>query len=169
MYLLAPMTWRERARFRSQIAGEGVRFPADAELLRAVRATLTELAPSNLDELLGEVQAFEDALALETTEEPDEVERRLGIGRRYETIVDLLRQHPAVSSLLGLRTLFYEIVPPLAAAFCLRGWENVAVPFKRTNGVVPDATLDAIPADDLAAIGSQALVLQSVSAAQKGN
>lgn len=181
VYLLAPMTWRERARFRAQIAGEGVRFPSDGELIRAVRATIAELAPTNADELLASVQAFEDALA--QTNEPasgDETDEekaaraevdaaRLEIGRQYEVIVDLLRQHPAVGNLLALRTLFHEIVPPLAAAYCLRGWENIAAKFERVNGVVPDRALDGLPMDDLLAIGNQALVLQSVSAAQKGN
>lgn len=184
VYLVAPLSYRDRAGYRGAVAAAGLRYPGQPELLRTVREAITDLAPGNADVLLSQVEAYADWLAAqdappepaeaaETAEEKDELAaeaaRQTSLMAAFEALVDLLRIHPAVSRLLSLRTTFLEMAPWLAAAAALRGVENVAVPFRRVAGIVPDDVLEELPEADVRAIGARAMELFNVSAAQQGN
>ena len=182
VYLLAPMSWRTRGKFRAALMGEGIRYPQDAEMAKTAREIVAELAPDNAADLNAVLDTFldqrtqpaPDAPAAEAPAEEQEafltvMAARHQVEADYEALIDRLRQHPKIGFLLALRTAFNELAPPLAASYALVGWENVAQPFRRLNGVVPDEVLDALPRADLGAIGSESLMLIAVSEAQRGN
>jgi hypothetical protein len=187
VYLIAPLTWRERAAFRAELARLGVppAYPVDAQLVGAVRDAVEELAPDNATELLASIDAFkailDDPLPTPSAEEGSEeraeqqrtfdegLEARRPMLEAYQAILDAMRRHPKVAGVLADRTMFFEVAPTLAAAYALRGWENVDVPFARKNGVVDDAALDALPRGDLIAAGLRALALQSPGGAERKN
>ncbi len=186
VYLIAPMTWRQRAAWRADLAGAGIsRLPTDEDFVRAVRAALEEVAPDNLAECLDAVDAMLGVMAAgpmpevppspEGTIVPPDPERDAEIARRtavldaYGSVEHAMAPHPRVSAMAAGRARFNGLAPGLAAAHALRGWEGVPVPFVRRNGVVPDDTLDRLPEDDLRAVGFRALELMRVSDAARKN
>ena len=192
VYLIAPMTWRQRAAWRGDLARSGVsRIPTDDEFVRGVRAALEEVAPENLAECLDAVDAMLGLMAAgpmpeadapppaeggapapEPTPDPErdaEIARRTAVVDAYGTVERAMATHPRVAGMAAERTMFNGLAPVLAAAHALRGWEGVAVPFVRRNGIVPDDTLDRLPEDDLRAVGFRALELMRVSDATRKN
>lgn len=181
VYLIAPMTWRQRAAWRADLAGAGIsRLPTDEDFVRGVRAALEEVAPDNLAECLDAVDAMLGVMAAGPMPEvppdaPPDPERDAEIARRtavldaYGTVEQAMASHPRVAAMAAGRARFNGLAPGLAAAHALRGWESVPVPFVRRNGVVPDDTLDRLPEDDLRAVGFRALELMRVSDAARKN
>ncbi len=189
VYLIAPMTWRQRAAWRADLAGAGIsRLPTDEDFVRAVRAALEEVAPDNLAECLDAVDAMLGVMAAgpmpevppdahghsDRMPEPDpdreaEIARRTAVLDAYGTVEHAMAPHPRVAAMAAGRARFNGLAPGLAAAHALRGWEGVPVPFVRRNGVVPDDTLDRLPEDDLRAVGFRALELMRVSDAARKN
>lgn len=192
VYLIAPMTWRQRAAWRADLARGGVsRIPTDEEFVRGVRAALEEVAPDNLGECLEAVDAMLGVMAAppmapepavvptsEGTEAepaaPDperaaEVKRRTAVLDAYGVVERAMLTHPRVAGMAAERSLFNSLAPMLAVAHALRGWEGVDVPFARRNGVVPDDVLDRVPEDDLRAAGYRALELMRVSETARKN
>lgn len=185
VYILAALSMRERAQYYGAIALAGLRYPQDAELFRVLREAVEEVAPDNADALIADIQAFQDVLdgpdapaaPADGVEETDaarmdreaEIARRTAVSKAYETLIDLMRAHPAVAHVVSLRTIFLETAPLLASAAALRGWENVIVPFRRVAGVVPDEVLELLPEEDVRAIGARAMQLISVTREQRKN
>ena len=185
VYLLGALGFRERPRFRADLQASGAPFTPDTAFAVAARKLVEQLEPDNMAELLATIDAFTDLLAQDTAQplqpladdasDDDKAERQAETDRRkaiitpYEQVLDALRGHQQLDRLFGQRALFQELAPPLAAAYGLRGWENVKQPFRRVNGVVPDELMDALPQADQLAIGAEVLRLMTVSAAQRGN
>lgn len=188
VYLIAPMTWRQRAAWRGDLARAGVsRIPTDEEFVRGVRAAIEDVAPDNLGECLDAVDAMLGVMAAGPMPEPDappategdtpppdsgrdaELARRTAVLDAYGTVERAVAAHPRVAGMAAERTMFNGLAPGLAAAHALRGWEGVGVPFARRNGVVPDDVLDRLPEDDLRAVGFRALELMRVSDATRKN
>lgn len=183
VYVIAPLTFRDRGRFRAAIAGEGIRYPQDREVAQAALDALGELRPENADALSTKIQDFLELLDGPKVGEPPaadapaeeqeafaaDLARRFAVAKPYDEVLDVLRQHPRIAHLFSLRVLFAELAGPIAASFGLVGWENVSGTFRRSNGTVPDHVLDLLPDDDLKAIGGQVLLAMSLSQAQRGN
>jgi hypothetical protein len=56
--------------------------------------------------------------------------------------------------LLAARQRYLGTLPWVAARHALRGWEDDRLPpFRRLRGLVPDDPLDALPQDDVEAVG----------------
>ena len=197
VYLIAPMTWRQRAAWRADLARGGVsRIPTDEEFVRGVRSALEEVAPDNLPECLEAVDAMLGVMAAPpmapepmpppaapatrgdepavAATEPDpertaEVKRRTAVLDAYGVVERAMLTHPRVAGMAAERSLFNSLAPMLAVAHALRGWEGVDVPFARRNGIVPDDVLDRVPEDDLRAAGYRALELMRVSETARKN
>lgn len=188
VYLVAPLTWRERGAFRADLVRAGVgQYPSNQALVAAVRTSLVEAAPANLDELLAHVDAFADLfsadpLAMPAGEgeaEPDpaamagyeaERDRRIAVQAAYSTIEAATSAAPRVAALLAARTLYLALAPTMAVAHALRGWsDDVGLPFRRVAGVVPDDLIEQLPRDDLDAIGLLALQLQAPTETERKN
>ncbi len=186
VYLIAPMTWRQRAAWRADLARAGVsRIPTDDEFVRGVRGALEELAPDNLAECLDAVDAMLGVMAagpmpdapaaVEGAEPAPDPEREAEAVRRatvldaYGAVERAVLSHPRVAAMAAERSLFNSFAPVLAAAHALRGWEGVPVPFSRRGGVVPDDALDRLDENDLRAVGYRALELMRVSETDRNN
>ena len=190
VYLIAPMTWRQRAAWRGDLARAGVsRIPTDEEFVRGVRAALEEVAPENLAECLDAVDAMlglmaagpmpdappapagegEGATPAPDPERDAETKRRAAVLDAYGVVERAVLSHPRVAAMAAERSLFNSFAPILAAAHALRGWEGVPVPFVRRGGVVPDDALDRLDEDDLRAVGYRALELMRVSDTDRKN
>ncbi len=180
VYLIAPMTWRQRATWRAELARGGAgRFASDEQLARAVRDAVEEVAPGNLAECLESVDAMlgllaakpvrDDAGAEAAGADPEQDARRRAVLDAYDAVERAMASHPRVAAMMAERAMFNSIAPVVAAAISLQGWEGVAVPFERRGGLVPDDVLEALPEADLYAIGNRALQLMRVSETDRKN
>ncbi len=188
VYLIAPMRWRDRAKWRAELtlAGAG-RFSTAEQIARAVRDAVEELAPENLAECLDAVDAMLGLLAADAAgagqgaapepTEPgaDDPEREAREARRravadaYDAVERAMASHPRVAGMMAENAMFNASAPVLAAAVSLRGWENVPVPFARRGNLVPDDVLDRLDERDLYAVGNRALQLMRVSETDRKN
>ncbi|WP_125918903.1 hypothetical protein [Granulibacter bethesdensis] len=184
VYMVAPLSWRDRARWRAAMAEGGAStYPTDEMILDAVKRAVTDIGPANLDELLSTVDAWRDYVTLITDavksvqqgETPDYPEAPAGLPDRYAAIETSVRAHPTVSHLYVQRVRWHDLAAPLLAAYGLRGWEGVPgndgadLPFRRVQDTVPDDLLDRIPPRDLQAIGDEVWRLAQVGRADRGN
>lgn len=182
VYLRGPLGFRGRARLRADLQASGAVFPPQKDFVSTAIRLIRKAGPDNQAELLSPVEAYQDLLELETLQpltddasdeekaaHQTELDRRRAIIAPYEKVLDMLRGQPDLDRLFAQQRLFHELAPPMAAAYGLRGWENVKATFKRVNGVVPDEVLDELPEADLTAIGNEVLRAMNVSATQRGN
>ncbi|MFZ4410577.1 MAG: hypothetical protein ACOYOH_24740 [Paracraurococcus sp.] len=147
-YLVAPLTYRERQAFRADLAREGGVYPSHAQMLDALRAAVREASPGNADELLAVIDASEAT--------PDDADVQVQLG----TIEAACATVPVYAGLLAARQRYLGTLPWVAARHALRGWEGDGLPpFRRARGLVPDGLLDALPQDDIEAVGWRASTL----------
>ena len=139
-----------RAQFRRDLAAAGAEYPGNKKLFEALRADLAAAAPANLDDLLSLV----DLADSETGDmDPD-------IRRDFEAAARLARAMGGeYAGMEGARVYFLEVAPICAARICLTGWDGIAAPFERRNGVATDAALRRLTAADLKAVGERSLGL----------
>ena len=160
-YQLAPLTRRERNLFRRALVAEGATYPGTEAMFAALRAALQEIAPGNLAELLGMVEAAE-------TEQADG-----GPGAATVALAPIeaaARSVPAYAQLLADRAYYLAAYPGLLARYALRGWDGPGLPaFERRNGEVPEVLLDAVPDAELADLGWAAHPLAFVTRSAEKN
>ena len=157
-YLIAPLTYRERQAFRADLAREGGIYPSHAQMLDALRAAVREASPGNLDELLAVIDASEAT--------PDDAAVQVQLG----TIEAACATVPVYAGLLAARQRYLGTLPWVAARHALRRWEGDGLPpFRRLRGLVPDDLLDALPQDDVEAVGWQASTLMQPGKDAEGN
>lgn len=175
VYIIAPLGWRERATFESELTRAGaVFYPNDQAVIAAVRECVEELAEDNSEELLAQIDEFAEAKRAEAdaaTSEgrlPDDTKIDPDITEAYGRIERAVARHPVVSRLLAERRYWLNIAPGIAASLALVDWENVPAKFRRKNGVVPDEVLDAI-GSDLMPVGLKALSLMRVGGTEAKN
>ena len=160
-YQLAPLTRRERNLFRRALVAEGATYPGTEAMFAALRAALQEIAPGNLAELLGMVEAAE-------TEQVDS-----GPGAATVALAPIeaaARSVPAYAQLLADRAYYLAAYPGLLARYALRGWDGPGLPaFERRNGEVPEVLLDAVPDAELADLGWAAHPLAVVTRSAEKN
>jgi hypothetical protein len=157
-YLIAPLTYRERQAFRADLAREGGIYPSHAQMLDALRAAVREASPDNADELLAVIDASEAT--------PDDAVMQVQLG----TIEAACATVPVYAGLLAARQRYLGTLPWVAARHALRGWEGNGLPlFRRLRGLVPDDLLDALPQDDVEAVGWRASTLMQPGRDAEGN
>jgi len=117
-------------------------------MLDALRAAVREASPDNAAELLAVIDASEAT--------PDDPEVQV----RFGTIEAACATVPVYAGLLAARQRYLGTLPWVAARHALRGWEGDGLPqFRRSRGLVPDDLLDALPQDDIEAVGWRASTL----------
>jgi hypothetical protein len=157
-YLIAPLTYRERQAFRADLAREGGIYPSHAQMLDALRAAVREASPDNAGELLAVIDASEAT--------PDDA----GVQVQLGTIEAACATVPVYAGLLAARQRYLGTLPWIAARHALRGWEGDRLPpFRRLRGLVPDDLLDALPQEDVEAVGWRASTLMQPGRDAEGN
>ena len=157
-YLVAPLTYRERQAFRADLAREGGIYPSHAQMLDALRAAVREASPGNADELLAVIDASEAT--------PDDADVQVQLG----TLEAACATVPVYAGLLAARQRYLGTLPWVAARHALRGWEGEGLPpFRRARGLVPDDLLDALPQEDVEALGWRASTLMQPGRDAEGN
>jgi hypothetical protein len=157
-YLVAPLTYRERQAFRADLAREGGIYPSHAQMLDALRAAVREASPGNSNDLLAVIDASEAT--------PDDADVQVQLG----TIEAACATVPVYAGLLAARQRYLGTLPWVAARHALRGWEGDGLPaFHRSRGLVPDDLLDALPQDDVEAVGWRASTLMQPGKDAEGN
>lgn len=162
IYLVKPATRLEKAEWRRDLARMRCHYPADAEMLAALRGALRALAPANLADLLAlvdEIEAIADPLD------------RFARLPELKPLADLVR--PFADELLRLETarqFYLDVAPLLAAARFLVGIEGGDVPYRReAEGLVAEDVLEALSDSAINQIGSKAMALFNLSEAQAKN
>ncbi|WP_368415988.1 hypothetical protein [Falsiroseomonas sp.] len=114
-------------------------------MLDALRAAVREASPDNADELLAVIDGSEVT--------PDDAAMQVQLG----TIEAACATVPVYAGLLAARQRYLGTLPWVAARHALRGWEGEGLPtFRRLRGLAPDDLLDALPQDDVEAVGWRA-------------
>jgi hypothetical protein len=127
-------------------------------MLDALRAAVREASPGNADELLAIIDASEAT--------PDDAEVQVQLG----TIEAACATVPVYAGLLAARQRYLGTLPWVAARHALRGWEGDRLPpFRRLRGLVPDDLLDALPQEDVEAVGWRASTLMQPGRDAEGN
>jgi predicted alpha/beta hydrolase len=165
-YTIAPLTYRERQAFRADTTRAGGVWASDEQLNEALRFALVDLAPANLPELLdaltegAEVEEHLRAGLREGGEAPELTDAQRGALARLAAIRTTGATLPGYAAVLSARQMYIAMLPWCAARHALRAWEGPDLPpFRRAAGVVPEDLLDALPEEDVAAIGARALDL----------
>lgn len=163
VYLLRVPQHRDRKAFRAALIRAGARPVSQAEVLEGLRAAIKgAAAPDQVAALLEIVDQFEAAGRDGRADE--------SLARDVAEIERVMRRAwPPYAALLGDQTEYLQVAPLVAAKLFLIGWENVAAPFKRVGGEVPDAVLEAIEERDLDEIGWRAFALMHPSKDQEKN
>ena len=164
IYTVAPLTIRERAAYRADMAREGCRLPMRDELLAGLSSAMKELAPENLPELLEVIARAEAAMAdgAEPVTKADEDALRV--------MESAARKVPAYAAMLADQVAWFSLMPLVTARHALRGWNSKLLPpFARVRGLVPDELLEEVGEEDLSAIAGAAMELMQVTKAQEKN
>lgn len=147
----------DRTAYRRAVTAAGGRFPGDIEMMRELATALDRLLPESDDaeqreKLKALAAAHADAFRLfldkkgEAPVMPPDLQ---------QTVEEASRADPRFAGLMGDRMAYGEIAAIVAARMFLAGWENIAVPFRRTiAGGVPDDLVALIPYGDLFAISN---------------
>ena len=164
IYTVAPLSIRERAAYRADMAREGCRLPMRDELLAGLSSAMKELAPENLPELLEVIARAEAAMAdgAEPVTKADEDALRV--------MESAARKVPAYAAMLADQVAWFSLMPLVTARHALRGWNSKLLPpFARVRGLVPDELLEEVGEEDLSAIAGAAMELMQVTKAQEKN
>ena len=143
------------------LAALGASYPADEHMFALLRNGIRAL-----------VAADEQAQWLEFVDQyealPDERPR---MAERMQFLeAELRRRYPPYAQALADRSFWLAVSPIVAARRFLRGWENVSLPFRRSEeGLVPESLIDALPEDHVRAIGGRAMELMYVDAEAEKN
>lgn len=157
-YTVAPLTFRERQTLRAEQARQGFHYPSQRQVIDGLRAAVRELAPANMVELFGIIDAAEAT--------PDDADAKARLLAVEMAVADV----PVYASLVAARGHYLAMLPWFFARYALRGWEGPDLPdFQRLRGAVPDGLLEAIPSDELEALGWHASNLAEPGAAARGN
>jgi hypothetical protein len=164
IYDVAPLTIRERAAYRADMAGEGCRLPMRAELLEGLASAMKELAPDNLADLLAVIARAEAAQGdgADPMAKADEDALRV--------MESAARQVPAYAAMLADQVRWFSMMPLVTARHALRGWNSdLLPPFQRLRGLVPDELLEECGEEDLSIIAAAAIDMMQVTKAQEKN
>ncbi len=160
VYLIRPASKLDKMAWRRAMTAAGLRIATDADLLEALRAEVRAAEPENAAALIETLDQFEaagdaaDDTLRDTVGGIERAAARLG-GRYAEMAAD--------------RQMWLEAAPLFAFRQFVTGWENLAVPFQRRQGLVAEEAVDALPADHVTLAGIEAMRLMSPSKDQEKN
>lgn len=166
VYLLATPTLMQRAAFKRDLVSLGATMHDRPALLAALRADLRAAAPYNLDQLIEVLDGYEAAPDEADSATKAEVDGMMRLARAYAG---------EYAQRLGDNAHFNDVLPIVACKHFLVGWEGVTdadgkpAPFARVNNQTTDATLMAIPAAELVAVGMRAFLRMVVPDGIKKN
>lgn len=161
-YLLGVPTLAGRANFRRKIEEEGASFISDAALLDTLRDGVREHVTDNQkEEVLGLIDEFEACAPLEIL--PELISKIKDIEKQIRDV------YPTYREAVAARGYYLSIMPLVAAKCFLRGIEGGDVKFQSKAGTVTDECMDALPEEDVKAIGWEAFQLLTPTAAQIKN
>jgi hypothetical protein len=164
-YFIKPATRRERIAFSRRMTEAGANYPGDSAMRAALREGVRSLADAPeagaLVAVLDGIDALADAgedVAPELVSQLDSIERDVMSGdRRYAQIV-------------AARSNWMALAPLVAISMFCTGWENVAAPFRRVAGIIPDDVLDQIADDDdIRIVGAACISAFRVSETERKN
>jgi hypothetical protein len=156
-YMIAPLTFRQRAAMRADLARYGGVYPTNWQMFEALRGAVRQSGAANLPELVAAIDAAEAAPADQDAQ------------RALQAIEAVCATAPGYGDLLAARNQYMGMLPFVAAKHALRGWEGEGLPeFRQERGVVPDALMDQL-GDDLTAVGWRAHELAHVGKSAEGN
>ncbi len=152
VYLIRPASLLERRRWRRDVRATGARYPSDGELQARLRELLAVAQPANLGQIteaLDRIAAAADPAAIDPADAVlvAEVE-----AAARET-------DPAYATLQADREFYLEVGGLMAARRFLEGWGNVALPFRKMHGLVPEELFGRLPEAHQQTIGWRALAL----------
>jgi hypothetical protein len=162
VYLIAPATEMQKREWRVQMAALGAdRWPTELERLDLLRKAVEALGEDGDVPLETALAAIGDAESCIVTNEALSADLDEVIGVLSEAAM----AWPPYRKLMTQRARYNEYAPYVALKMFLVGWEHGPGEFRRRRDGVPDEVLARLDRAHQHAIGQQALMLMSVSAA----
>lgn len=157
-YLIAPMTYRERERFKQHIIRDyGVGLNR-SHILAALREAVRARSPGNADELVDIIDAHE----------MDPTDRAKA--SKVDAITAACSDAPEITSVIARMEALKSAEPYLALKYALRGWSGEGLPeFRGGLAGVDDDLMDAIPPRELEQAGHRAWIFAFIGKAAEGN
>ncbi len=154
VFMLAPLTIAERAKYRRDLAMTAKQISHTAYQSALANAAKKYLSPVD----------HESATALLLADDDDSAAARFKLENQLIDACGELRE------LAVLRAYFNDMTVILAAKYALRGWENYPVAFESdSTGMVRDAAFNALPDAAIVELGFEALRLMSPTKDQEKN
>jgi hypothetical protein len=162
VYFVAPMRTYEKSSWNSDLIRTGAGFYTDDQIIAAMKTVVPELDLDNPDEVIGIIDTWQaDQKNPKSEPSPEEAALTAETERQYRRIESAMRRMvPEIADMLADRQKWLQNAPKLAAQYALRGWENVPLKFERDRqGKMVERLLDELPAEDVLAIGAEAIRL----------
>lgn len=157
-YLLAPLDWRQRIAYRTDLAREAGIYPTDDVTRAALRAAVRAAAPANMAELL-------DAIDLAEAEPANEAAQVT-----LTAVQAHMASSPAYAALMAQRQHHSMMMPWVGARHALCGWEGPELPaFRQERGLVPYELLEQMPLVELIYVGNRVNALSWLDRRAEGN
>ena len=154
VFMLAPLTIAERAKYRRDLA-----MAAKPVSHASYQTALANAAKKYLS-----AADYEAATALLLTDDDDSAVARFKLENQLIDACAELRE------LAVQRAYFNDLTVILAAKYALRGWENYPIAFESdSTGMVREAAFNALPDAAIVELGFEALRLMSPSKDQEKN
>lgn len=161
VYLMQPPSIMQRANWRRDLMAMGATYPTDEQLIEGMRRVIRQSGSPNTDEALDLIDRFVAAKA--------EGDVGADLADAFAGIEQGLQQVPAYGELVARRMHWLELAPILAARNFITGWEGLNLAFRRVNGRLPDELLNALPEEDVKAVGMHIIGLMTVNRTLAGN
>jgi hypothetical protein len=170
VYILAPLSLRERRTLNRMVIGLCGMFVSTTELREALReAAVTDWAPEQAAEVATTIDMIEQ---WEGASERDEsVEKMLADYRerlgRWQNDLSRLPGGARIRQLFETQLEQLETLSSLGIRMCIQDWEHLRVPCVRTRGLVTEEAMRAVPDADYEALNVRCLALREVTPDQE--
>ena len=169
VYLASPLTIAERRGLYRAAVGVCGLMVTVRELRDAVKeGAIAELDP---EDAAGVAGAIEELDLMEQTPGGDDPERAMHLETvRAKVVRDqtrVSRLYDPLKKLLEAYLAQNDALASLTVRACLRGWENLPIPFRRKQGMVPEEAMSAIPDRDLEWLTEQCAALRELTPDQE--
>lgn len=171
-YTVAPLTFRESVRARTDLVREIRGNPVtDAALMASRRAALEEINPPDKAEMLAVLDEFEaDGMSAPSGEEEQEksIARRTMLAARVGRIDSIAMAAPIYSDMVTRNMNWNGLFPLIWACHGLRAWSGAGLPVF-PQGVVPIELMETLPDNEILAIGRAVETASRVAPDQEKN
>ncbi len=159
VYLIRPARVMDRMLHARDVRAAGSRFPGKEEMLAELRRGIEQVVAEESRPLLLELVDAEQTGTLSPDDAPAwaELERVLTMN------------WPPAASLVAERQLHLQITPYLAFRRFVTGWENVAVPYRKSVDLISEDVMEALPIEDVLEAGWAALLRSKMAEAEQKN